>query len=122
MDQDKILETVRERKALWGNYFEEYAQKLTVYGLAINKPFHIAVTAQDAVMTLALMKLARIQAIEAQLVDLRSRRNKVLNGNIVDKDLEEEITCKELALIDSELDYACYLWIARHYDEYKEMI
>ena len=101
-------ETIRRRKAIYGNNFEEIARLQSEY-------YDFEVTPKDVSMTLAILKKVRIDFIKARLETLRNVPN--FNDCII------QIEIKDLnnGLEDSKKDMANYLWISENYEEYEAL-
>ena len=101
-------ETIKRRKAIYGNNFEEISRLQSEY-------YDFEVTPKDVSMTLAILKKVRIDFIKARLETLRNVPN--FNDCII------QIEIKDLnnGLEDSKKDYENYLWIATNYKEYEEL-
>ena len=97
-------ETIKRRKAIYGNNFEEISRLQSEY-------YDFEVTPKDVAMTLAILKKVRIDFIKSKLEDLK------------EKDYITQIEVKDLknGLEDSIKDYNNYLWIATNYDEYEKL-
>lgn len=101
-------ETIKKRKAVYGNNFPEIARLQSEY-------FQRAFTPQDVAMSLAILKQVRIDFIRKQLFELKKDIN--FNSYIV------QIQIKNLneALEDSKKDYENYQWIAKNYKQYEQL-
>ena len=101
-------ETIKRRKAIYGNNFEEISRLQSEY-------YDFEVTPKDVAMTLAILKKVRIDFIKARLETLRNVPN--FNDCII------QIEIKDLnnGLEDSKKDMANYLWIATNYKEYEAL-
>ena len=97
-------QTIKQRKAIYGNSFPEIAKLQSEY-------YDREITAKDVAMTLAILKKVRIDFIKSKLEDLK------------EKDYITQIEVKDLknGLEDSIKDYNNYLWIATNYDEYEKL-
>ncbi len=97
-------QTIKQRKAIYGNSFSEIAKLQSEY-------YDREITPKDVAMTLAILKKVRINFIKSKLKDLK------------EKDYITQIEVKELnnGLEDSIKDYNNYLWIATNYDEYEKL-
>ena len=101
-------ETIRRRKAIYGNNFEEIARLQSEY-------YDFEVTPKDVSMTLAILKKVRIDFIKARLETLRNVPN--FNDCII----QIEIRDLTNGLEDSKKDMANYLWISENYEEYEAL-
>ena len=101
-------ETIKRRKAIYGNNFPEIARLQSEY-------YDFEVTPKDVAMTLAILKKVRIDFIKARLETLRNVPN--FNDCII----QIEIKGLTNGLEDSKKDYANYLWISENYEEYEEL-
>ena len=101
-------ETIRRRKAIYGNNFEEIARLQSEY-------YDFEVTPKDVSMTLAILKKVRIDFIKARLETLRNVPN--FNDCII----QIEIRDLTNGLEDSKKDMANYLWISENYEEYESL-
>ncbi len=101
-------ETIRRRKAIYGNNFEEIARLQSEY-------LEIEITPKQVAKSLAILKQVRIDFIKARLETLRNVPN--FNDCII------QIEIKDLnnGLEDSKKDYANYLWISENYEEYEAL-
>lgn len=99
------IETIKKRKAIYGNNFPEIARLQSEY-------FKRAFTPQDVAMSLAILKEVRIKAIQEQMESL-----------VISDFLEFAYKIKELneALEDSKKDHENYLWIAKNYKQYEQL-
>lgn len=97
-------ETIKQRKAIYGNSFPEIAKLQSQY-------YDREITPKDVAMTLAILKKVRIDFIKSKLEQLK------------EKDYITQIEVKDLnnGLEDSIKDYKNYLWIATNYDEYEKL-
>ena len=95
---------VAQRKRVYGSNFKDIADKFS-------KRLCIKVTSCDVAELMALMKDARIEAIEKKMEVLE-------NANTVDK---KQILELDISLLDSRTDRDNYRWIAQNYPEYKEL-
>ena len=97
-------QTIKQRKALYGNNFLDIAKLQSEY-------YNREITPKDVAMTLAILKKVRIDFIKSKLEDLK------------EKDYITQIEVKDLnaGLEDSIKDYNNYLWIAANYDEYEKL-
>ena len=102
------IETIKKRKAVYGNNFPEIARLQSEY-------FKREFTPQDVAMSLAILKEVRINFIRKQLLELKKDIN--FNSYII------QIQIKNLneGLEDSKRDYENYLWIANNYEKYKKL-
>ena len=101
-------ETIKRRKAIYGNNFEEISRLQSEY-------YDFEVTPKDVAMTLAILKKVRIDFIKAKLQRLRDVPN--FNDYII----QVEIRNLTNGLEDSKKDYANYLWISENYEEYESL-
>ena len=101
-------ETIKRRKAIYGNNFEEISRLQSEY-------LGIEITPKQVAKSLAILKQIRIDFIKARLETLRNVPN--FNDCII------QIEIKDLnnGLEDSKKDYENYLWIATNYKEYEEL-
>ena len=99
------IETIKKRKAVYGNNFPEIARLQSEY-------FKRVFTPQDVAMSLAILKQVRIKAIQEQMESL-----------VISDFLEFTYKIKELneALEDSKKDHENYLWIAKNYKQYEQL-
>lgn len=99
------IETIKKRKAIYGNNFLEIARLQSEY-------FKRVFTPQDVAMSLAILKQVRIKAIQEQMESL-----------VISDFLEFTYKIKELneALEDSKKDHENYLWIAKNYKQYEQL-
>ena len=97
-------ETIKQRKAIYGNSFPEIAKLQSQY-------YDREITPKDVAMTLAILKKVRIDFIKSKLEQLK------------EKDYITQIEVKDLnnGLEDSIKHYKNYLWIATNYDEYEKL-
>ena len=97
-------QTIKQRKAIYGNNFPQIAKLQSEY-------YDREITPKDVAMTLAILKKVRIDFIKSKLEDLK------------EKDYITQIEVKDLknGLEDSIKDYNNYLWIATNYDEYEKL-
>ena len=97
-------QTIKRRKAIYGNNFPQIAKLQSEY-------YDREITPKDVAMTLAILKKVRIDFIKSKLEDLK------------EKDYITQIEVKDLSngLEDSIKDYNNYLWIATNYDEYEKL-
>ena len=101
-------ETIKRRKAIYGNNFKEIARLQSEY-------YDFEVTPKDVSMTLAILKKVRIDFIKARLETLRNVPN--FNDCII----QIEIRDLTNGLEDSKKDMANYLWISENYEEYEAL-
>lgn len=101
-------ETIKRRKAIYGNNFEEIARLQSEY-------YDFEVTPKDVAMTLAILKKVRIDFIKARLKTLRNVPN--FNDCII----QIEIRDLNAGLEDSIKDYDNYLWVSTNYEEYEKL-
>ena len=101
-------ETIRRRKAIYGNNFPEIARLQSEY-------LGIEITPSQVAKSLAILKEVRINFIKTKLETLRNVPN--FNDCII------QIEIKDLnnGLEDSKKDYANYLWISENYEEYEAL-
>ena len=101
-------ETIRRRKAIYGNNFEEIAKLQSEY-------LGIEITPSQVAKSLAILKEVRINFIKAKLQRLKDIPN--FNDCII------QIEIKDLnnGLEDSKKDMANYLWISENYEEYEAL-
>ena len=101
-------ETIKRRKAIYGNNFEEISRLQSEY-------LEIEITPKDVAKTLAILKKVRIDFIKARLETLRNVPN--FNDCII----QIEIRDLTNGLEDSKKDMANYLWISENYEEYEAL-
>ena len=102
------IETIKKRKAVYGNNFPEIARLQSEY-------FKRDFTPQDVAMSLAILKEVRINFIRKQLLELKKDIN--FNSYLI------QIQIKNLneGLEDSKKDHENYLWIAKNYKKYEQI-
>lgn len=101
-------DTIRKRKAVYGNNFPQIAKLQSEY-------FGFEVTPKDVAMSLAILKQVRIDFIKSELQKLRE------DTNFDTYMVQVQIKSFNEALEDSKKDYENYLWIATNYDEYLKL-
>lgn len=101
-------ETIRRRKAIYGNNFEEISRLQSEY-------LGIEITPKQVAKSLAILKEVRINFIKTKLQSLRDVPN--FNDYII----QVEIRNLTNGLEDSKKDYANYLWISENYEEYESL-
>ena len=101
-------ETIRRRKAIYGNNFEEISRLQSEY-------LGIEITPKQVAKSLAILKEVRINFIKTKLQSLRDVPN--FNDYII----QVEIRNLTNGLEDSKKDYANYLWISENYEEYEDL-
>ena len=101
-------ETIKKRKAIYGNNFPQIAKLQSEY-------YDREITPKDVAMTLAILKKVRIDFIKSKLQEFRD----CIRFN--DYDIQLQIKDLNLGLEDSIKDYNNYLWIATNYDEYEKL-
>lgn len=101
-------ETIKRRKAIYGNNFPEIARLQSEY-------LGIKITPSQVAKSLAILKEVRINFIKARLETLRNVPN--FNDCII------QVEIKDLTngLEDSKKDMANYLWISENYEEYEAL-
>jgi len=107
-------ELIKQRKEQYGSNFKDIEDKWNEY-LQQNKGLEYLVTIMDVCNLMALMKTARIEAIELKIQELNEleKGSSRCTDRIYDK-LQE-------SLKDSIEDRSNYLWIANNFKEYEEM-
>lgn len=127
-------ETIKRRKAIYGNNFPEIAllqnkYNKEVYKESIENTFFIKrwflillyklfskkIKPQDVAKNLAILKEVRINFIKTKLQNLRDIPN--FNDYII----QVEIRDLTNGLEDSKKDMANYLWISENYEEYEAL-
>lgn len=101
-------ETIKRRKAIYGNNFEEIARLQSEY-------LGIKITPSQVAKSLAILKQVRIDFIKTKLQNLRDI------PNFSDYIIQVEIKDLTNGLEDSKKDYANYLWISENYEEYEAL-
>lgn len=101
-------ETIKQRKAIYGNSFPEIAKLQSEY---CNRE----ITPRDIAMTLAILKKVRVDFIKSKLQELKD------SPRFNDYDIQIQIKDLNTGLEDSIKDYNNYLWIAANYDEYEKL-
>ena len=101
-------ETIKRRKAIYGNNFEEISRLQSEY-------LEIEITPKQVAKSLAILKEVRINFIKAKLQSLRDIPN--FNDCII----QIEIRDLTNGLEDSKKDMANYLWISENYEEYEAL-
>lgn len=99
-------ETIKRRKAIYGNNFPEIAKLQTEY-------LGIKITPKQVAKSLAILKEVRINFIKTKLQNLRDI------SNFSDYIIQVEIRDLTNGLEDSKKDMANYLWIHDNYEEYE---
>lgn len=101
-------ETIKKRKAIYGDSFKEIARLQSEY-------YDFEVTPKDVAKSLAILKQVRIDFIKARL--------EVLKQSLNFSDYVVQIEIKDLnnGLEDSKKDLANYLWISENYEEYEAL-
>jgi hypothetical protein len=99
------IETIKKRKAVYGNNFPEIARLQSEY-------FKRVFTPQDVAMSLAILKQVRINFIKKQIEDLVE--SEFIKSIYKIQELNE-------ALEDSKKDHDNYLWIASNYSKYEQL-
>ncbi|MFA7084972.1 MAG: hypothetical protein WC141_10655 [Arcobacteraceae bacterium] len=102
-------ETIRRRKAIYGNNFEEIARLQSEY-------YDFKVTPKDVAMTLAILKKVRIDFIKSKLQYIKNTAE-----SFDDIEILKQIKQLNIGLEDSIKDYENYLWIATNYKEYEAL-
>jgi len=111
------IELITQRKELYGNNFTDIARRWTSFlGFPIDEA-HVCRLMAD-------MKQSRIDALQLEMSRLRPEFDEMYER--MEWTLDFKAKCDTLcrlknSLQDSELDKACYLWIANHWDEYLEL-
>lgn len=98
------IETIKERKAVYGNNFPELARLQSEF-------LGFEITPQQVAYNLAILKQVRIDFIKSKLQELKDVHTN--NMYEVNKLIE--------ALEDSKKDFENYKWIANNYKEYEEL-
>lgn len=101
-------DTIKKRKAIYGNNFPQISKLQTEY-LGIN------ITPKDVAMNLAILKKVRIDFIKSKLLELRD------NPRFSDYDIQIQIKDLNSGLEDSLIDFHNYLFISLNYDEYEKL-
>ena len=101
-------ETIKRRKAIYGNNFEEISRLQSEY-------LEIEITPKQVAKSLAILKQVRIDFIKARLETLRNV------PNFSDYIIQVEIRDLTNGLEDSKKDMANYLWISENYEEYESL-
>ena len=101
-------QTIKQRKALYGNNFLDIAKLQSEY-------YNREITPKDVAMTLAILKKVRVDFIKVKLQSFRD------NPRFNDHDIQIQIKDLNAGLEDSIKDYNNYLWIATNYDEYEKL-
>ena len=101
-------ETIKRRKEIYGNNFEEIARLQSEY-------YDFEVTPKDVAMTLAILKKVRIDFIKARLEELK------YSPRFSDYDIQIQIKDLNDGLEDSIKDYDNYLWVSTNYEEYEKL-
>ena len=101
-------DTIKKRKAIYGNNFEEIAKMQSEY-------LGIKITGQMVAYTLAILKQVRINFIRNKLQELKNDIN--FDTYIVQKEIEQ----LRNGLEDSLKDFSNYLWISQNYSEYESL-
>lgn len=99
-------ETIKQRKKIYGNNFEEIAKLESEY-------LGIKITPAIVAYRLAILKQVRINFIKAKLQELKQDIN--FDTFIVQTQIKE----LNKGLEDSIKDYNNYLWISQNYTEYE---
>lgn len=101
-------QTIKQRKAIYGNNFPQIAKLQSEY-------YDREITPKDVAMSLAILKKVRIDFIKVKLQSFRD------NPRFHDYDIQIQIKDLNAGLEDSIKDYNNYLWIATNYDEYEKL-
>lgn len=101
-------ETIKKRKAIYGNNFPSIAKLQSEY-------YDFEVTPKDVAMTLAILKKVRIDFIKSKLQELKD------SPRFSDYDVQIQIKDLNIGLEDSIKDYKNYIWIATNYEEYEAL-
>lgn len=101
-------DTIKKRKAVYGNNFPKIAALQTEY-------LGYKVAPKDVAMSLAILKRVRIDFIKSKL--------QLLKKDVDFDSVFIQLQIKDLnhGLEDSLKDYNNYLWIALNYDEYEKL-
>lgn len=100
--------TIKQRKAIYGNSFPKIAELESEY-------LGIKITPQQVAYKMAILKFVRIEDIKAKLNLIKQ------NEDFNDIFVLENIKKLNLALEDSVKDYNNYLWVSKNYDEYEKI-
>lgn len=101
-------DTIKQRKALYGNNFKEIAILMSLY-------LEKEVSEKDVAMNLAILKEVRIRFIKNKLQLLKNDIN--FDTFFIQKQIEQ----LRNGLEDSLKDFHNYLWIALNYEEYEKL-
>ena len=101
-------ETIKRRKAIYGNNFSEIARLQSEY-------LEIEISPKQVAKSLAILKEVRINFIKTKLQSLRDI------PNFSDCIIQIEIKDLTNGLEDSKKDMANYLWISENYEEYEAL-
>lgn len=101
-------ETIKKRKAIYGNNFPEIAALQSEY-------LGYEITPQQVAYSLSILKRVRIDFIKKRLLELRESKEFHTPVVLVEvKGLSE-------GLEDSMKDYHNYIWISENYPEYEAL-
>lgn len=100
--------TIKQRKAIYGNNFEEISRLESEY-------LGIKITPSQIAYKMAILKQVRINFIKAKLQELKQDNN--FDTYIVQTQIKEINN----GLEDSLRDYSNYLWISQNYSEYEAL-
>ena len=101
-------ETIKRRKAIYGNNFPAISKLQSEY-------LGIEITPSQVAKSLAILKEVRINFIKSKLQSLRDI------SNFSDYIIQVEIRDLTNGLEDSKKDMANYLWISENYEEYEAL-
>lgn len=101
-------DTIRKRKAIYGNNFPEIAELESKY-------LGIKITPQQVAYKLAILKQVRIDFIKLKIQKL------IEDINFGQHESRRELNKLREGLEDSLKDYSNYLWISQNYAEYEAL-
>ena len=101
-------DTIKQRKAVYGNNFPQIAAFESEY-------LGIKITPQQVAYKLAILKQVRINFIKAKLQEFRD------NPRFSDYDIQIQIKDLRSGLEDSLKDFHNYLFISKNYAEYEAL-
>lgn len=101
-------ETIKKRKAVYGNSFPLLAKLQSEY-------LGIEISPQQVAMTLAILKQVRIDHIKKKLLELKQ------SPNFSEYTTQAEIKQLKEGLEDSLKDFENYKWISNNYPEYESL-
>lgn len=101
-------ETIKQRKAVYGNNFPLIAKLQSEY-------FGFPISSKDVAMSLAILKTVRIDFIKSKLLELKQ------SPDFSEHKVQEEIKKLKEGLEDSLKDFENYKWIANNYEEYENL-